>query len=389
MFERPAIAVTTVNDTVCYGESYLWSVNGQSYTGTTTDTIILQNVYGCDSVVVLELFERPTVAVTTVYDTICHGNTYVWSADGLTYSGTTTASVTLPNVYGCDSVVILELFERPEVTLPVVTVDDIIAICGKAVDVSVADAIVRTHMTTDPLFPTLEDVVWETLNADGTWSPLTNTAIDGLVSTVTLRYTIQTECDDVLSESITVEVATPTYENSPEMDEIGLVSRYGDRILTVDLKHVQDVFGWEVAETDVTWFKDGVEIPGAHGYYLTTEDGIPLAAGEYSARIIHKRTEPSDCDGELRTMTHEVIAPDNGPKLAPSVAHPQELIRILNLDPEMIVTVNVYSTTGEMITSFQVNKQETASFNAAPNAGFYVVELQTETEKVSLRYIVK
>ena len=78
-----------------------------------------------------------------------------------------------------------------------------------------------------------------------------------------------------------------------------------------------------------------------------------------------------------------------GLKLAPSVAKPQELIRLLNLDPEAVSTVRMYSATGELMDTFQVTDTKETIFSAAQTAGYYIVEVQTETEKVSLRYIVK
>ena len=387
----PTTQVTIVNDTVCFGETYLWSVNGQSYTGTTTDTVTFQNVYGCDSVVVLELFERPAVAVTTVNDTVCYGESYVWSVNGQSYTGTTTDTVTLPNVYGCDSVVVLELFERPEVILPEVTIDDIIAICGNAIDVDTADSILRAYMATDPLLPALEDVDWEILNADGNWTPLTKDAIDGLVSTVTLRYTVQTACEDV-SDTIVVTVQTPTPENDDEMKNVPAFKNYGDRLLTVSLKYIKEVFGWDVAEEDVTWYlkvEGGVDVEKGKGYYLTTVDGTSLPAGTYYARINHTAVDAADCDGILQTEPLTVEANVEGPKLIPTIAKPNELIRVLNLNADAVSTISVYSAAGELIQTFHVENQDNTTFKASQLTGYYVVEVQTETEKVSLRYIVK
>ena len=162
--------------------------------------------------------------------------------------------------------------------------------------------------------------------------------------------------------------------------------------MTVDLKKIQDEYGWVVAEEDITWYyvAQGAEpVEVGHGYYLTPADGAPLNAGSYYARINHEATEASDCDGILQTVTYIVNAPSAAPKLVPTVARPQELISVLNLDPASVTAITIYSTTGEVITSFQVNNQEQTTFPAAQNAGFYVVDVQTATEKVSLRYIVK
>ena len=281
-----------------------------------------------------------------------------------------------------------------EVTLPL-TADvelGVVAICGNAIDVAVADSVVRAYVAAVTLHPTLKNVLWEVKKANDTWETLTTDAIDGTVTSVSVRYTIQTTCKNVTSEPIVVTVETPTPENDEEMTNIGLYYRYGDRLLTIDLKQIQEDFDWVVAESDVTWYyiADGATpVEVGHGYYLTTVDGKPLMAGKYYARINHTRATADDCDGILQTITYLVGAPASTPKLAPTIVKPQELISLLNLDAESISTVSVYSTMGELITSFQVSNQEQLTFPAAQQTGYYVVDVQTETEKVSLRYIVK
>jgi hypothetical protein len=84
-----------------------------------------------------------------------------------------------------------------------------------------------------------------------------------------------------------------------------------------------------------------------------------------------------------------VVTTAEAPKLVPTVARPNELIQVLNLNADAVSTISVYSTTGELMHTFQVANQENATFPAAQLTGYYVVEVLTETEKVSLRYIVK
>ena len=135
--------------------------------------------------------------------------------------------------------------------------------------------------------------------------------------------------------------------------------------------------------------EDGDDVVVGTGYYLTTEDGSSLPAGSYYARINHEHVTPSECDGVLQTITLVVAATEVGIQLAPSVAKPQELIRLLNLNPEAVSTIRMYSTAGELMDTFQVTDTKETSFQAAQSAGYYIVEVQTETEKVSLRYVVK
>lgn len=386
---------TVSNDTIiCYGESFTWRNTTCDATKLYTDTV--WNQLGCDSLIyTMNVTVLPNVVELPAEDTtLCYGGSITWREitcnEAKTYYDTVYSKLT-----GCDSLIYtLNVSILAEVTLPQ-TADvlaGIIVICGNAIDVTAAEATIKAHVAAVASHPTLENVVWEVKNAAGNWEALTNTAIDGTVTSVEIRYTIQTACEDVTSDPIVITVQTPTPENDEEMTNIPLYSRYGDRLLTVDLKKIQDEYGWVVAEEDITWYyvAQGAEpVEVGHGYYLTPADGAPLNAGSYYARINHEATEASDCDGILQTKTYIVNAPSAAPKLVPTVARPQELISVLNLDPASVTAITIYSTTGEVITSFQVNNQEQTTFPAAQNAGFYVVDVQTATEKVSLRYIVK
>ena len=386
---------TIANDTIiCYGESFTWRNTTCDATKLYTDTVL--NQLGCDSLIyTMNVTVLPNVVELPAEDTtLCYGESITWREitcnEAKTYYDTVYSKLT-----GCDSLIYtLNVSILAEVTLP--KTDDvksgIIVICGNAIDVTAADATVKAYVAAVTSHPTLENVIWEVKNAAGNWETLTTTAIDGTVTSVEIRYTIQTACEDVTSDPIVITVQTPTPENDEEMTNIPLYSRYGDRLLTVDLKKIQDEYGWVVAEEDITWYyvAQGAEpVEVGHGYYLTPADGAPLNAGSYYARINHEATEASDCDGILQTVTYIVNAPSAAPKLVPTVARPQELISVLNLDPASVTAITIYSTTGEVITSFQVNNQEQTTFPAAQNAGFYVVDVQTATEKVSLRYIVK
>ena len=87
-------------------DSYTW-IDGITYTSSNnTATQTLVNVAGCDSVVALDLtIVSPSFSV----DSIEACDSYTW-IDGITYtSSNNTATQTLVNVAGCDSVVTLDL----------------------------------------------------------------------------------------------------------------------------------------------------------------------------------------------------------------------------------------------------------------------------------------
>ena len=125
------------------------------------------------------------------------------------------------------------------------------------------------------------------------------------------------------------------------------------------------------------------------GYAHNEEDGSVIAGGKYYARIVHKAVSASDCGGEVQTTIVEASVSQLAPQLLPNTARPNESLRLVNLDATTITTVNVYTTTGEMLNAYQVNYDNQLVFNAAQLPGFYIVEVIAETGKTSLRYIVK
>ena len=118
--ELPAIPTTDIDTTICYGDAYYFHANRSVYT-TSVDTIItLQDVHGCDSLVHLNLTVLPKVPVTVIDTTICYGESYYCSADSVTYTATTlNKSITLTDIHGCDSVVILNLTVLPAVPVTI------------------------------------------------------------------------------------------------------------------------------------------------------------------------------------------------------------------------------------------------------------------------------
>ena len=107
----PEVPATEESATICYGETYTW--NGQAYTVSGDYTATLSNAYGCDSVVMLHLIVLPEVPVTEESAVVCYGESYTWQ--GKTYSASGDYTITMQNIHGCDSVLMLHLTVLPEV----------------------------------------------------------------------------------------------------------------------------------------------------------------------------------------------------------------------------------------------------------------------------------
>ena len=376
----------TVEVTEVACDSYTW--HGETYDATGDYEYRSTNASGCERLEILHLTILPDVVYEPAEtDYFCPASTYEWRNH--TYDAPGTYYDTVYYSLGCDSVIYtLELLQYVN-TLPAITADDIVAVCGEAVNVQEADAIIRAHISNEALYAPNAVITWFILNGD-TFSELTDAAIDGSVTEVTLKVVVTTDCGVVESDPIVVTVVPNSPEHDDTLADIPAYNKYGGRLLTVDVKYIRETFGLEVTENEVTWYLENGDndIEQGKGYYLTTEDGTPLPAGQYYALINYQGKSNVECDIILQTITL-VVETQVGPMLLPTVAKPDELIRVLNLDSDATSTITIYSSTGQQLDSFQVKDAKETSFNAAHVAGYYIVEVQTESDKVSLRYVVK
>jgi gliding motility-associated-like protein len=91
--------------------SFTWAANGQTYTQSGSYSAMLQNQFGCDSLVKLNLELLPLQSST---ENIQSCNSYTWPVNGRTYFVSGMYQDTISNVFGCDSVLNLNLSVLPE-----------------------------------------------------------------------------------------------------------------------------------------------------------------------------------------------------------------------------------------------------------------------------------
>ena len=105
------ILYTSLSDTLCFGDSFSVGSSTYSETGIFVDT--LTDLNGCDSIITLDLFVRPQVN-TSLDETICYGDDF--TVGNSTYSTTGIFVDTLTDINGCDSIITLDLFVRDEIS---------------------------------------------------------------------------------------------------------------------------------------------------------------------------------------------------------------------------------------------------------------------------------
>jgi hypothetical protein len=90
----PATTNGSVTQTQC-GGSYTWPANGQTYSASTTQTVVT----GCNTAT-LNLTITPLTTTGSVTTSICAGDSYTWPANGQSY---TTAQTNLTHIVGCNT----------------------------------------------------------------------------------------------------------------------------------------------------------------------------------------------------------------------------------------------------------------------------------------------
>jgi gliding motility-associated-like protein len=107
---RP-LATSSINATICFGQSYLFGGQEYSTTGSYNQTLLTAS--GCDSIVTLNLTVLPIINGSTSA-TICQGQSYPFGTQVLTASGTYSQQFTTAS--GCDSIATLYLFVENQLT---------------------------------------------------------------------------------------------------------------------------------------------------------------------------------------------------------------------------------------------------------------------------------
>lgn len=89
--------------------------NGMTFNDFGTKTVTMSNIFGCDSIITMTVHWAPPIDSTSVYDTIVE-NQLPYHINGLTFNEPGVQIATLTNHDGCDSVVTVHLFVHYNVT---------------------------------------------------------------------------------------------------------------------------------------------------------------------------------------------------------------------------------------------------------------------------------
>ena len=381
-------------ETVVTCGSYSWNSQDYATSGDYTYTTTAAN--GCDSVVTLHLTILPEAVTENEKLIICESEfPYEWRGEVLTAVGTYTVVEQYTSA-SCDSVIHVLDLQSYVMTLPV-NVTEPIAICGEPVDVVDATADIEAHIAATNLYAPNSVVNWYIYN-NGDSTLLTNDPIKGGAGEIIVKYVITSDCGTLVSEAFTLTVEV--IENGIDVDDVLAISKYDNRIFLLHLNDFVDRFGWTPTPDEVTWYKvvnedesgvleDDIQVGTGHSY--NEPDGSVIAPGKYYALIRKESADPEDCDGQtiMRTVVLSSGVETKSPQLISNVVRPNDNLTLINLNADMITEVRVYNMMGELVDIYIADQVSEFVFNAAHASGYYLIDVQTATDKATLRYIVK
>jgi len=383
-------------------EEYEW--HGAVYAASGDYTFTTTNVVGCDSVITLHL----TINHVSEGDTAATAcSSFDWH--GATYTESGEYKDTVKNVANCDSIITLHLtINQPSTAEETEEACDEFVWNNKTytesgdysfdtINAAGCDSVVTLHLTVyksvttkDTVLNECNEFTWDlndsTYYVSGDYTAVGQT-VHGCDSTVHLHLTI----------------------NNPKLFELEVISKYGDRLLMINRFEINDslaaygvtdkldsIGAFAIAD-EVTWWRmenaidENPDSVGT-GYYITNEKdpGEPIEPGIYYARIRIPAADGSLCGVTGETAKLIVGEPKTAsPALMPSMARPGEDITIINLDPALETTINIYSSEGMITGTHTVTGVESYVIKAAAAQGIYLVDVRNEDIQSTLRYIVK
>ena len=387
----------TVELTAVACDSYEW--NDSTYTESGKYLYTTTGANGCDSTTVLNLTINKSEVVEFT-EVAC--DSYEWNGATYTISGDYTFNTT--TAAGCDRTEILHLTINYSDTLEFTEVAcDSYEWNGTTYT---ASGVYTFNTTTDQGCDRTE-ILNLTINVSTSGTeervvcPGESTEWEGdfydKAGSYTKTLTNAAGCDSVATLVVTIQDP----DNNITYDNVAAVSKYGNRLLLFNLNAFEAQYGWKPAESEVTWFKMNGEMDAAYdalngagddvkvgtGFYYTEDDGA-VVAGQYYALVEHM-VAGDECESIWRTVVLATAPTQNAPQLVPTIANPNADLRILNLNPSSVTEVRVFNTSGEVIATYTADQASEFMFKAAQMPGYYMVEVMSNGEQTTLRYIVK
>ena len=362
---------------LCYGTGMIFGENFLFESGVYIDT--LKNIWGCDSIVTLNLSVRPQIEDTYAFDTLCSSEPYVIGDYRLDSAGVYTLLLKTQDELQCDSVVILTLEKYDPIVVNVVEedrytcADDSVLIvtytCDEEARSPFIYSVVYDQKATTNHFVDRHNIAIESQNQQFEIVLPDSCRPDSYEATIVVHDTI-TSCGDLL-----IPIKFDVYYSSSIMEP-----KFNNFITILD-KDANG--GYEFDE--YKWYKNGVLIPGEDLSYLFLDNST------FGSDCFYLELKRKDDGVVMRTCE---ICPGNPtpvddvylaePLISNTLVYGGQRIVIDNFGHGQ---VNVYTATGQLVNSV-ASDGVYVELSAPYIPGVYLLEMVTTTETFVTKIIV-
>ena len=248
--ERVEVLHLTINkserveftETAC--DSYVW--NGVTYTESGDYTYTTTTAAGCERVEVLHLTILPDAMTESEELALCPSELpYEWYGQWLTEAGSYTATEQYAGM-DCDSIIhelTLNIYVH---TLPVAVTQPIVR-AGEAIDVTIPTAEIQAHIAAETWYAPNAEIAWYIMeNSD--WAALTAEPVAVGTTQVTLKYAVETDCGNIESDNMVIDVIPTSVENTDSQSPISNCQKvlYEDHIYILRDGKMYTIMGQEL-----------------------------------------------------------------------------------------------------------------------------------------------
>lgn len=188
-------------------------------------------------------------------------------------------------------------------------------------------------------------------------------------------------------------------ENCVDLPDLPVVTPY-DWIIMLNMTKVHEL-GFYFNPEDVSWYRvvgepdkkgdpDGDDVVVGTGYYLTLDKNL-WGTGDYYAQIHTTLDSPVTlCSDILRSVLVHFAGSDPNHMLAlmPNATRMGGQLKLVGLNPNEETTLQVYTSSGQLVNTFTASGEPTYLFQAAYVSGCYHVRVVSPTVDTVLKYIV-
>lgn len=362
-FFFPKVGTTrdTMNVSICMGESHVF--NGNHYFGSGFYSDTLTSVYGCDSIVTLNLTVLPKNEDVVLEDEyICSDEIFVFNGDTITESGT--YIVNYDDMNGCDSVVkvtvhIQETLQVSFDSLYVACADDECIVLPYYVNSGLLDTCSAVISYKNTIYDTISNVLVE----DNTlYIPMPD-SIEPNLYTINLDFGHQS-CG---------QTGDATRVNIYYSREV-MAQRWND-VLAVK-NETYNGGGYQFVSFQ--WYKNGEPILGATSSILYEPDGLDLTA-EYSVLLtrLSDNVTMMSCVADLKDLSSATNS-------AYIVMSGDEIIDVESTENAKLI---IWSTMGVKVAEYDIFKGlNTLNLNSL--VGVYIFEFINENNCQEVQQVV-